>query len=381
MMTLTVGANTPLHSLTPSVEVSVTGSQQLAEQLGVMWLALDAQRQPACTPAYLQTATDWATAEPSAQGACWRMDLNRLPESAQHVMLVLYSYSSLTTLGQVSCQLTIQPDATSYVPQLQGCTDSAMIVLELYCRQGQWKARALADGSAYGLAALGRRLSLALDEKHPTAQPDHAIPHDQPSQWTGTAFAISPRHLLTCAHVADEASQIQLSSLQGRRTAQCIAMDRPNDVAVLLINEQDLPHVLPVKQGRAGELGESVTALGYPLSGLIGSHLQVTQGCISSLRGYQEDIGRLQFTAPIQSGSSGSPLLDQQGQVLGMVTSSLVNAQNMNFAVKHYLLWALLDTIGFDVPAASQRVSLASLSQTQLVKQAQSAIWQVSCQR
>jgi len=66
---------------------------------------------------------------------------------------------------------------------------------------------------------------------------------------------------------------------------------------------------------------------------------------------------------------------------LGMVTSSLVNAQNMNFAVKHYLLWALLDTIGFDVPAASQRVSLASLSQTQLVKQAQSAIWQVSCQR
>jgi S1-C subfamily serine protease len=380
MMTLTVGANTPLHSLTPSVEVRVTGSQQLAEQLGVMWLALDAQRQPACTPAYLQTATDWATAEPSAQGACWRMDLNQLPESAQHLMLVLYSYSSLTTLGQVSCQLTIQPDATSYVPQLQGCTDSAMIVLELYCRQGQWKARALADGSAYGLAVLGRRLSLALDEKHPTAQPDHTTPHDQPSQWTGTAFAISPRLLLTCAHVTDGAREIQLNALHGRRTAHCIAYDRQNDVAILSVNEADLPVVLPLHQGRAGQLGESVTTLGYPLSGLVGSHLQVTQGCISSLRGIAENSACLQFTAPIQSGSSGSPLLDQMGQVVGMVIATMSNTQNMNFAVKHYLLWALLDSVGFE-PALPVPDARVPLSPPQLVKQAQQALWHVSCQR
>lgn len=398
MVDLVLGANAPLSGHAPRIHITLQGQQQIGEQLGLVWLALDAQRKPTGTPAYLQSPTDWATVEPMTQGAAWQLQLNQVPQNTQHLMLVLYSYSSKTTLGQVECKLECSADQIIYSPQLRNNTDSAMIVLEVYQRNGQWKIRALAEGSPYGLAALGRRLELALDEKHPNAgQPSnpstggqgydgsgrgsYGNDHDRPNEWAGTAFAISPRHLLTCAHVADEARQIQLNSLQGRRTAQCIAMDRPNDVAVLLINEQDLPHILPVKQGRAGELGESVTALGYPLSGLIGSHLQVTQGCISSLRGYQEDIGRLQFTAPIQSGSSGSPLLDQQGQVLGMVTSSLVNAQNMNFAVKHYLLWALLDTIGFEIPAASQRVSLASLSQTQLVKQAQSAIWQVSCQR
>ncbi|MEC7119509.1 MAG: trypsin-like peptidase domain-containing protein [Pseudomonadota bacterium] len=396
MVDLVLGANTALSGHAPCIHVTLQGQQQIGEQLGLVWLALDAQRKPTGTPAYLQSPTDWASVEAIEHGAAWQLQLSQVPPNSQHLMLVLYSYSSKTTLGQVECKLHCTTDDIHYTPPLRSSTDSAMIVLEVYQRNGQWKLRALAEGSPYGLAALGRRLELALDEKHPTANhtpPDrqgqggtgrggYGNDDDKPNDWTGTAFAISPRHLLTCAHVADEARQIQLSSLQGRRTAQCIAMDRPNDVAVLLINEQDLPHVLPVHQGRAGELGESVTALGYPLSGLIGSHLQVTQGCISSLRGYQEDIGRLQFTAPIQSGSSGSPLLDQQGQVLGMVTSSLMNAQNMNFAVKHYLIWALLDTIGFESQAmAQQPIGMSPLSQTQLVKQAQKAIWQVSCQR
>ncbi len=391
MTELVLGANTTLSNRTPCLHVKVQGQQQIGQQLGLVWLALDAQRKPTGTPAYLQSPTDWAVPEVIDSGAGWQLQLDQVPANSQHLMLVLYSYSSKTTLGQVECTLHCRNDDIRYQPQLRSSTDSAMIVLEVYQRNGQWKLRALAEGSPYGLAALGRRLELALDEKHPAAtsqtSPEgqgrggYGNDQDRPNDWTGTAFAISPRHLLTCAHVADEARQIQISSQQGRRTAQCIAIDRPNDVAILLINEQDLPHVLSVHEGRAGELGEAVTALGYPLAGLIGSHLQVTQGCISSLRGYQEDIGRLQFTAPIQAGSSGSPLLDQHGKVVGMVTSSLSNAQNMNFAVKHYLIWALLDTIGFESSTTAQKLSVMPLGQTQLVKQAQSAIWQVSCQR
>ena len=383
-MQLTLGANAALSGAQLAVDVLVSGVQQLAQQLGLVWLVLDQQRKPQGTPAYLQAPTAWAQATPIEQGARWQMDLNQVPASAHSVLLVLYSFASKTTLGMVNCQIEIA-QTHQYTPQLQGCTDSAMIVLELYRRNDQWKVRALGEGSSYGLAALGRRLELALDEKHPESasggSSGHPSSDDQPNQWTGTAFAISPRHLLTCAHVADEASQMQISSQQGRRRVQCIAMDRPNDVAVLLVDDQDLPSYLPIHPTHAGELGESVTALGYPLSGVMGSHLQVTQGCISSLRGYQEDIGRLQFTAPIQSGSSGSPLLDQYGKVLGMVTSSLNNAQNMNFAVKHYLMWAILDTIGFDAPKNSGKISLATLTQPQLVKQAQSSIWQIYCVR
>lgn len=381
MAELELGANTLLSGQSPRIQVKLQGQLQIGQQLGLVWLVLDAQRKPIGTPAYLQSPTDWAKVEPITQGAEWQLQLSQVPSNTQHLMLVMYSYASKTTLGQVECKLECTTDQILYTPPLRNNTDSAMIMLEVYQRNGQWKLRALAEGSPYGLAALGRRLELALDEKHPESSSGHPSSDDQPNQWTGTAFAISPRHLLTCAHVADEASQMQISSQQGRRRVQCIAMDRPNDVAVLLVDDQDLPSYLPIHPTRAGELGESVTALGYPLSGVMGSHLQVTQGCISSLRGYQEDIGRLQFTAPIQSGSSGSPLLDQYGKVLGMVTSSLNNAQNMNFAVKHYLMWAILDTIGFDAPKNSGKISLATLTQPQLVKQAQSSIWQIYCVR
>ena len=384
-MNLTVGANAPCAGVQPVVDVQIGGTQQLAEQLGLVWLALDAARKPVGTPSYLQQQSAWARAEPSTSGARWQMDLAAVPANTQHLMLVLYSYGSKTTLGQVACTVLCAASADStetiqYQPNFSGSTDGAMIVLELYLRQAQWKVRALAEGSPYGLAALGRRLELALDEKHPNSAANPAGgAADEPNQWTGTAFAISPRLLLTCAHVTDGAQHIRLSSLQGRRTAHCIAYDTQHDVAVLSVQEADLPHTLPLHTGRAGQLGESVTALGYPLSGLIGSHLQVTQGSISSLRGIQENSAFLQFTAPIQSGSSGSPLLDQSGVVVGMVTATLSNTQNMNFAVKHYGLWALLDTVGFE--AAATPVRPMPLTAPQLVKQAQHALWHVSCER
>ncbi|MDO6806723.1 serine protease, partial [Wenyingzhuangia sp. 1_MG-2023] len=70
-------------------------------------------------------------------------------------------------------------------------------------------------------------------------------------------------------------------------------------------------------------LGETVVALGFPLAGFAGGDVHVTQGGISALFGVHNDASILQFTAPIQPGSSGSPLFDSNGAVVGMVTSSI----------------------------------------------------------
>ena len=126
--------------------------------------------------------------------------------------------------------------------------------------------------------------------------------------WTGTAFAIDPDYLLTCYHVIESAAIIGVRQ-QGQpdREAQVVLSDIGSDSAIIRVSET-LPSYLPLAQRCSDNLGETITTLGFPLSGL-SSQLQVTQGCISGLTGFGDDIRDWQFTAPIQPGSSGSPLL------------------------------------------------------------------------
>ncbi len=375
------------------VRVNIQGSALLGESLGLVWIALDQRREPVATPAYLQQPTAWATVEGDHHLAHWQLQLAQVPDTAQSLLLVLYSYSSKITLTQVNCKVSTDDAVRTYPVPLAGCHDSAMIIGEVYRRQGEWKFRALAEGSAYGLSAIGRNLHMALDERSPqdqsngTHQDDHSRNDAQPDVWTGSAFAITPQHVLTCAHVIDGASRMELRSLLGSKTARLVAQDASADIALLEIEQGQFSTLLPIRHGKLGLLGEPLTTLGYPLSGLVGKNLQVTQGCVSSLRGPQEDIRFFQFTAPIQPGSSGSPVLGADGQVLGMVTSSMVQAQNMNFAVKHHLLLAFLESLGIDLPH-SDSIKQPLNPQTvnpydsmQLVRRSQAALWHVTCHR
>jgi len=167
---------------------------------------------------------------------------------------------------------------------------------------------------------------------------------------------------------------------QPDREAQVVLSDIGSDSAIIRVSNP-LPSYLPLAQQCVDILGETITTLGFPLSGL-SSQLQVTQGCISGLTGLNNDIRHIQFTAPIQPGSSGSPLLLPTGEVVGMVTSSLVHehAQNMNYAVKFQLLSALLASAGISLENTTDLPSATPLTTPQLSKQSRSALWLVGCQ-
>ena len=183
------------------------------------------------------------------------------------------------------------------------------------------------------------------------------------------------------------------------REAQVVLSDIGSDSAIIRVSEP-LPSYLPLAQRCADILGESVTTLGFPLSGL-SSQLQVTQGCISNLMGFGDDIRFMQFTAPIQPGSSGSPLILPTGDVIGMVTANLVHehAQNMNYAVKFQLLSALLTSAGISLDSldsisesipnkstlaaltrSSAQPSTLPLTTPQLSRQSRGALWLVGCE-
>jgi S1-C subfamily serine protease len=110
------------------------------------------------------------------------------------------------------------------------------------------------------------------------------------------------------------------------------------------------------------------------MAGLAGGGVHVTQGGVSGLFGLHNDASLLQFTAAIQPGSSGSPLFDSSGAVIGMVTSSLPDAQNMNFAVKAGLLLAFLDACHVSPPKSP---TIRVISTAEMAREAQSSLWRI----
>ena len=117
-------------------------------------------------------------------------------------------------------------------------------------------------------------------------------------------------------------------------------------------------------------LGETVYALGFPLADRLDNGLNFTNGLVSSLAGLDNDRRAVQFTAPIQPGNSGGPLLDQSGALIGIVRSKLgdadllrttgVTAQNVSFAVRAGLISQFLREAG--VVAAEQGSAAPRLS-------------------
>ena len=166
----------------------------------------------------------------------------------------------------------------------------------------------------------------------------------------GTGFAISAEgHVLTCAHVVGDMKEATLT-LDGKRLmADVLKIDKNIDLALLKLREPraaDAP-VLGFRSPAKGySLGEDVFTLGYPLSSLLGNSARMSKGLVSATAGIRDDPRQLQVSAEIQPGNSGGPLLDREGNVLGVIQQTL-NAlrvaqnsggalpQNVNFSIKN----------------------------------------------
>lgn len=401
---LVLGANTVIENTKCAIAFSTTKPLEFGQQLGLLWLPLDAYRKAVCSPAYLHESKDWAQLDSKDNPSAWQLDLPQLfdKNNVSFLQLIAYVYHepslNLPAVELNDVSLTLNNGDIRYHFTTNERHVKAAIILEIYQRNGLFKCRALGEASTQGLASLEHHVQVSLNVRPPSthtliqeAQQQQRIQlnnearpprHVQAGEtWTGTAFAIDPYHLLTCYHVIESAAMVGIRQ-QGQpdREAQVVLSDIGSDSAIIRVSDP-LPSYLPLAQQCVDILGETITTLGFPLSGL-SSQLQVTQGCISGLTGLNNDIRHMQFTAPIQPGSSGSPLLLPTGEVVGMVTSSLVHehAQNMNYAVKFQLLSALLASAGISLENTSDLTSATPLTTPQLSKQSRSALWLVGCQ-
>jgi S1-C subfamily serine protease len=375
MMNLPLGANLPLTG--NRWTVTLTFPHDIRHDLGLAILPVNEAKQLVIPPQLAHAnATEWASAKLNDAGTSYTLTLDTsvlANPTISRLCVVLYRYGARGPVN-VGSNVSVQMDAVfTHTIALEEMQASALIVTEFYQRAGQWKVRALAETSAYGLAALGRRMGMEVDERSPFNTPNN--PECQSGNWTGTAFLVAPNVFMTNAHVADGANRIRLSSLQGNLDAEPIISDSTNDLALLRVATPNHLQPLPFRSNGVS-LAQSITTLGYPLASLMGSGIQVTQGVISGLFGAHNDIRLLQFTAPIQPGSSGSPLLDETGAVSGVVSSTFKHAQNMNFAIRHSLAIALMEAANIQYVLQS---SVQTLSAAQMVTQTQNAIWRVEC--
>lgn len=130
--------------------------------------------------------------------------------------------------------------------------------------------------------------------------------------------------ILTALHVVERAASIEVTFSDGTRSSASIGSSDPeHDIAVLAVEQ--LPSVVvPATLGGGARVGDEAFAVGHPL-GLAGS---LTAGVISGLgRSFTAPDGRdlhglIQFDAAVNPGSSGGPLLNRAGQVIGIVTAS-----------------------------------------------------------
>ena len=150
---------------------------------------------------------------------------------------------------------------------------------------------------------------------------------------SGTGFYINANgYLLTNHHVVDSCSQIWINAGGSQIQARLINQDKSLDIAALKVIKKIRDYA---KFGKV-RTGEDVMALGFPLGDILGSEIKATKGNVSSLSGFEGNKDYLQFTAPIQPGNSGGPLLNEGGFVVGINTANYVGEglQNINFAIK-----------------------------------------------
>jgi Flp pilus assembly protein TadD len=148
---------------------------------------------------------------------------------------------------------------------------------------------------------------------------------------TGTGFLVSSDgKLITNHHVIEgAASGVAKAENGGLFPVEGVLADDPkNDLVLLKVKGKDLPF-LTFSTNENIEAGTRIAVIGSPL-GLEGT---LSEGIVSAVRDLLDDMKTLQITAAISPGSSGSPVLNAKGEVIGVARAQFIEGQALNFAV------------------------------------------------
>ena len=171
------------------------------------------------------------------------------------------------------------------------------------------------------------------------------------SEVTGTGFLVDEDGLVvTNAHVVGSWDAITANLVDGSSYEGIVlGIDEIVDLAIIQLTTVDTFQPMELGNSDAVRVGDEVIALGFPLSDLVGTELQVTRGIISSKRIY-EDIEEFQTDAAINPGNSGGPLVNRDGKVIGVNYAKLSQSDG-----------SPVDNVGFSIAVNELKDRMDSL--------------------
>lgn len=174
------------------------------------------------------------------------------------------------------------------------------------------------------------------------ALPREAITDRENAVSSGTGFFFNAAgQVLTAAHVVNDCVLVEVSRDGKTQLTKNVASSNLLDLAVLDTGTP-VQRFLPFRKGGEIVLGEGVTNVGFPLQKILAASPNLTRGNVSSRGALEGSVGQFQFSAPIQPGSSGGPVVSDGGELLGVTVGTLnalqlvkdgVLPQNVNFAL------------------------------------------------
>lgn len=205
-------------------------------------------------------------------------------------------------------------------------------------------------------------------------------PKDQKQGSVGTSFLIDTKgYLVTNSHVVNNAATLVVVNNNKEYYAKNVYNDPANDIAILKIDDRDFEprQLLPYSiRKSSADLGEEIFTLGYPRNEIV-----YGKGYLSAQSGFNNDTLSVQISVDANPGNSGGPVLDKNGDIIGILNSHEVNANGVVFANKALNILKAVTKLKEDTTYRSIKLpasnSLKGKERIQQIKQIKDCVFMV----
>jgi serine protease Do len=203
-----------------------------------------------------------------------------------------------------------------------------------------------------------------------------------PANIEGTGFALNNKgYFITSYHMVKNADSVFVTNnILDRASAKLVASDESMDIAIYKIDNIEAIKGIPFPfsfKDNTSEIGDKIFTLGYPRRDIV-----YGEGSLSSLSGFGNDTTMYQISIPVNPGNSGGPIMDEQGNIIGLIRGKQTSAEATGFAVKSNFIKQTIekledDSLKKDLALSTKKSNLKGLKRSEQIKKMQPFVFNV----
>lgn len=215
-----------------------------------------------------------------------------------------------------------------------------------------------------------------------TGATNKRIKNYAPANIEGTGFALNNKgYFITSYHMVKNADSVFVTNnVLDRASAKLVASEPSLDIAIYKIDNieaiKNLAFPFSFKENQS-EIGDKIFTLGYPRRDAV-----YGEGALSSMTGFNNDTTMYQISIPVNPGNSGGPLMDEQGNIIGVIRGKQSSAEATGFAIKSNFIKQAIDHLENDslkkeLSLVTKKSNLKGLKRSEQIKKIQPFVFNV----